>query len=261
MSEPVDPINGVLRGLVPALCGAAVLAVPGMPDTAKAMAAVLLTLVGAWLTATAGRTRLAAVQARFVPQDPVQRTAAVPTGAAPVAQFQAQPVASLPMPFAPAPAAPIQAHAVPQRPATLPPTTPHVSMGGPTPTTAGPDAVYLGPHADPAFPAWQLHWELRDGRTGAVPLPMGAQVKLGRHSESDVVVVSDEVSRTHLVFSVTRSAVHVTDLQSGNGTWHRKADGVELRLPAHAAVALQPWEQLRISNPWAIVLTLEPAGH
>ncbi len=257
MSEPVEPTSGVARGLVPALCGAAVLAVPGVPETPKVAVALLLALVGAWLTATAGRTRLQAVHARFVPPDPAQRTVAVqvPLALPPVTAAQAAPLAAAPVyhqpPVAPAP---------PTR-TPLPPTSPQMPLGGPTPTAIGPDPVYLGPHADPAFPAWQLHWQLRDGRNGAIPLPMGAQVKLGRHSESHIVVASDEVSRTHLVFSVTRAAVHVSDAGSGNGTWHRVGEGVFERMPAHAAVALQAWDQLRISEPWAIVLTLEPAGH
>ncbi|MBM4344603.1 MAG: FHA domain-containing protein [Deltaproteobacteria bacterium] len=249
MSEPVEPASGVVRGLVPALMGVAVLAVPGLPDTAKAAAAFLLALVGAWLTATAGRTRLAAVEGRFVPPDPAQRTATVQAARpAPTPADRVQtPLQDVPPMMAPV--APLATRA------------PSAPTGGPTPTAAGPDAVYLGPHADPAFPAWQLHWQLRDGRNGVVPLPMGAQIRLGRHSESDVVVASDEVSRTHLLFSVTRATVAVSDAQSGNGTWHRKGEGVWDRMPPHAAVALQAWDQLRISDPWAIVLTLEPAGH
>ncbi|MSQ84391.1 MAG: FHA domain-containing protein [Myxococcales bacterium] len=259
MTASLAPFSAVLRGAVPAVAGAAVLAVPGLPDTAKIAAAFLLVLGGAWLTATAGRSRLDGVRARFVPPEVVPVTDAQSA----MLPLTVMPMLIEPPPVAVAPAAyaPIAASSAPVPYAPPLPFSPP-SAAAPVPTEPrGPDAVYLGPSADPAFPAWQLHWQMNDGRQGVVPLPTGAQIKLGRHSESHVVVVSDEVSRTHLVFTVSRQGVQVADGGGANGSWLRVGEGNWQRLAAQQEVALKTWDQLRISDPWALVLTLEPAGH
>ena len=273
MTSSLTPFSAVLRGVVPALGGAVVLALPGLPDTPKIAVALLLVLVGAWLTAAAGRSRLDGVRGRFVPPE-----VAPVTGAQPFLM----PLTAMPMPIELVPVAvppagyrqtaatsAAVASTPPGRfaPSTVPfsaPAAPYSAPAAPTSVPSAPavpDAVYLGPSADPAFPAWQLHWQMNDGRQGVVPLPTGAQIKLGRHSESHVVVVSDEVSRTHLVFAVSRQGVQVADGGGANGTWLRVGEGNWQRMTAQQDVALKTWDQLRISDPWAIVLTLEPAGH
>ncbi len=138
-------------------------------------------------------------------------------------------------------------------------------QGQPTATAVvaghGPgEPVYLGPSADPAFPSWQLHWQLPDGRTGVVPLPLGDHITLGRQPDCHVVVAMDEVSRVHLLLQVAAGGVSAAETGSSNGTWLRKGEGIWARLTPQQPVSLGAWDQLRIAEPWAIVLTLEPAG-
>ena len=254
MSQPVAPLQGLLRGLAPALLALGVLAVPGVPELARAAVAVGLALVGAYLVAGAGRTRLQAVHARFVPPDLTQRTVAAVVPA--TAQVYAPPAA--PMVAAPA----VTSYSAPLAPVApvVPPSLAVPQQVVHTQRVNTDDPVYLGPTADPAFPAWQLHWQLQDGCTGVVVLPMGERVVLGRLAESHIVVVLAEVSRAHLNFAVTRAGVRVVDTGGANGSWLRKGEGRWDKLVANQSAQLSPWDQLRISDPWAIVLTLEPVS-
>lgn len=262
MSE-ASAAGSVARGAVLAAAGVGVLAVPMLPELARALAASGLVAAGAWWVASAGRERLDSVRARFVPPDSrtLARPAltAAPSPPASVPSMPAAPApAAMPAPIAPAPVQQPSASAVAAMYAPPPARAPEPRA---QPAAAGHDVVFLGPRADPAFPAFQLHWLASDGRTGVVPLPNGNDIKLGRHSESDIVVALNEVSRTHLLFAVSRTGVQVTDNGGSNGTYWNRGDGVWHKLSAKQPVALANWQQLRIAEPWAIVLTLEPAGH
>jgi len=59
-------------------------------------------------------------------------------------------------------------------------------------------------------------------------------------------------------FAVSANQVAVTELGSSNGTWLRHGQGVWIRLPPGEPMPMQARDQLRIADPWAMVVTLEP---
>ncbi len=225
------------RSAAIAALGLGVLAVPGLPVLAAVAVAVVAGLTAAWWLALAGRARLDSVELRFVP--PELPTIASPAPAAAAADGGAptgtERIAAAPVPLPTAAQTHFQA----------------------TPS----DVVTLGASADPAFPSWRLHWQLPDGREGLVVLPAGERTVLGRQSDCQIIVQLDEVSRNHLIFQVARQSVRVTETGSSNGTWRRSAGDSShtlwTRLSAGAPQPLAAGDQLRIADPWAIVLTLE----
>ena len=134
------------------------------------------------------------------------------------------------------------------------PVVPSISLG------AG--VVHHGERADPAFPLWQLAWDLPGGGKGTIVLPNGPEITLGRSEDSDVVVALTEVSRAHVSFSVTQGTVEVLELESRNGTWLNKGneDGTWERLAQKQRVPLKAYDSLRLADPWVIELTLVPLG-
>lgn len=204
--------------------------------------------VGVWLLLQAARPRLADAAARWTPPSP-------PVRATP----RAVPVAEPALGNAAVPAAPAtQAFAAPV-PQAAPAAAPHPALTQASrPVGSGPEPVRLGQTADPAFPSWQLHWQLPDGREGVVVLPSGPDVVFGRLEPAAVLADLTEVSRKHLRFAVSAQQVAVTELGSSNGTWLRHGQGVWVRLPPGESLPMQARDQLRIADPWAMVVTLEP---
>jgi len=211
-------------------------------------------LVGVWMLLQAARPQLADAAGRWKP--PVVNTARPPQAVAsglPLAQPHTQAVA-VPAAFAhpglaPASPAPTVAAAAPVA---------FAATQAPRPAPTASDVVRLGQTADPAFPSWQLHWQLPDGREGVVVLPSGPEVVFGRLEPAAVLADLTEVSRKHLRFAVSAQQVSVTELGSSNGTWLRHGQGVWIRLPPGEPMPMQARDQLRIADPWAMVVTLEP---
>lgn len=243
MSSPMAPAAAIGRSAAVAAAGLAVLVVPGLPAPAAAAVAALAGFAAAWWLALAGRARLDSVELRFVPPElpTLGATSAAPALAETPAPTGTERIAVAPVPV----------------PVPLP--TAAQTQFQATPS----DIVTLGSSADPAFPSWRLHWQLPDGREGLVVLPTGERTVLGRQSDCHIVVQLDEVSRNHLIFQVARQSVRVTETGSSNGTWYRSAGDSShtlwTRLPAGAPHVLAASDQLRIADPWAIVLTLESA--
>lgn len=214
-------------------------------------------LVAVWLLLQAARPRLAEAAGRWQPPPPVSARSAAPGLAdARLATF-AQPA---PQPFT-LPSQPTlqPQQALPPQPTLqgVAPGLTHATQVRPQPTQ-GPEPVRLGQTADPAFPSWQLHWQLPDGREGVVVLPSGKEVVFGRLEPATVLADLTEVSRKHLRFAVSAQQVSVTELGSSNGTWLRHGQGVWVRLPPGEPMPMQARDQLRIADPWAMVVTLEP---
>lgn len=254
MSPTPTNFAAMLRSAVFVGGALAALAVPGLPDPVRAAVATLLTAIAAAGLALAGRGRLANVEARFQPPDPallLRRRDATASQAMPQ---QATLASATPAAFSPqttgSTAFPPVAGAWAAQPGATAVVAGHL---------AG-EPVYLGPAADPSFPSWQLHWQLPDGRTGVVPLPLGERITLGRQPDCHVVAALEEVSRIHLILQVARAGVTVADTGSSNGTWLRQGEGIWTRMTGPQPVAFGAWDQLRIAEPWAIVWTLEPAG-
>lgn len=231
---------------------------PGLPAELRALAALAVASAAAVWLAKDGRERLSPVESRFQAPDPavLLRPASAPQrpGGGPVSQAT-QAAASLPIAVA--------ASLEPATVAVAAPSVPWQAQPAPSAVVAGRgpgEPVYLGPLADPAFPSWQLHWQLPDGRTGIVPLPLGDGITLGRQPDCHVVVAMEEVSRVHLVLQVSSSGVSAAETGSSNGTWLRQGEGIWARLAPQQPARLAAWDQLRIAEPWAIVLTLEPVG-
>jgi len=241
MANSVANAAAIGRSAAVAAAGLAVLAVPGVPVPAAAAVATLAGLGAAWWLALAGRARLDSVELRFVPPE--------------LPSLSAQPQALAPAESA----APTGTERIAAAPVPVPLPTAAQTQFQATPS----DIVSLGASADPAFPSWRLHWQLPDGREGLVVLPSGDRTVLGRQSDCQIVVQLDEVSRNHLIFQVARHSVRVTETGSSNGTWRRSAGDSShtlwTRLPAGAPQPLAAGDQLRIADPWAIVLTLESA--
>lgn len=250
----------LLRTAVIAALALGALAAPGLPAELRALLAMALAGAAAVWLAIDGRSRLQSVESRFQSPDPAvllrhgpppvaQKLSAAPDGPGNQTQVAASPPTAVPLIQAPA--------------AQAPPTV--AWQGNPMATAVvagrGPgEPVYLGPQADPAFPSWQLHWQLPDGRTGVVPLPLGDRITLGRQPDCHVVVAMSEVSRVHLLLQVSAAGVAAVETGTSNGTWLRKGEGIWARLTPQQPSALTAWDQLRIAEPWAIVLTLEPVG-
>lgn len=209
-------------------------------------------LVGVWMLLQAARPQLADAAARWKP--PTDNAARSPQAAAPGLSW-AQPAtqaAAAPPPLAHPALAPASATVAGHAPAAF------AATQAPRPAPAGSEAVRLGQTADPAFPSWQLHWQLPDGREGVVVLPSGPEVVFGRLEPAAVLADLTEVSRKHMRFAVSANQVAVTELGSSNGTWLRHGQGVWIRLPPGEPMPMQARDQLRIADPWAMVLTLEP---
>ena len=159
------------------------------------------------------------------------------------------PATKVPIDLAPAPrSAP---------PIPIPPAAPEL-----TPALA---LVHLGPEADPAWAAWQLRWEAVGHGHGAVPLPFGARVVLGRDARAEVVVRLDQISWHHLELDVRESEVLVTELGSTNGSRFEAApagsdgcDAPPTLLTPRQPVRWTPRASLALASPTAITLTLEP---
>lgn len=240
-----------------------VAAVPLQPAWLGAV--VLWTGLGAatFLLLGAARPRLASVAGRFVPPAPQRRAAAVaaPATAATLPGVALPQAAVVATGYAPALAAAVPAPASAYVPA-VPPTAAAMPQVTSAPLTsmaaAAVDLVRLGQTADPAFPSWQLHWQTPDGRQGVVVLPSGKDVVFGRLEPAAVLADLTEVSRKHLRFVVSGQQVAVAELGSSNGTWLRQGSGMWIRLPTGEPMPLQARDQLRIADPWAMVLTLEP---
>lgn len=254
---PTSSTGPLLRTAALALLAIGALLVPGIPAEGRTLAAMLIAGAAATLLARDGRARLNPVEGRFQPPDPATLLRTVAAAPRPTADAGAPVTRAAPL-LMPAESAPLPQTAA----ATI-----AVAAWQPQPTATmvvaghGPgEPVYLGPLADPAFPSWQLHWQLPDGRTGIVPLPLGESITLGRQPECHVVVAMDEVSRVHLVLQVASVGVSAAETGSSNGTWLRKGEGIWSRLAPQQPTALAAWDQLRIAEPWAIVLTLEPVG-
>lgn len=139
-------------------------------------------------------------------------------------------------------------------PIPIPPAAPEL-----TPALA---LVHLGPEADPAWAAWQLRWEAAGHGHGAVPLPFGARVVLGRDARADVVVRLDQISWQHLELDVRESEVLVTELGSTNGSRFESlaaaSDAPATPLTPRQPVRWTPRATLALASPTAITLTLEP---
>ena len=139
-------------------------------------------------------------------------------------------------------------------PIPIPPAAPEL-----TPALA---LVHLGPEADPAWAAWQLRWEAAGHGHGAVPLPFGARVVLGRDARADVVVRLDQISWQHLELDVRESEVLVTELGSTNGSRFEStaaaSDAPPTPLTPRQPVRWTPRATLALASPTAITLTLEP---
>ena len=93
---------------------------------------------------------------------------------------------------------------------------------------------------------------------GAGPAGVIAAETLRKHCPQDrITIVGDEKEAPY-------SRMAIPYLLIGNveekGTWLRKGEGIWARLTPQQPVSLGAWDQLRIAEPWAIVLTLEPAG-
>lgn len=269
--------SAIIRAAVPAGLGFAALVVPGLPVPAAAAIAAVGGLIGALSLAAAGRARLQGVELRFIPpelpawQPPIASPAALPQPglvadqAATSAMMPAPLPTSQQLPMGPVPARrpPSQGRAASAaqipRPGVPLATAAQTQMVG-----APSEVVSLGPSADPAFPSWRLHWQLPDGREGLVVLPSGDRTTLGRQGDCHIVVQLEEVSRVHLLLSVSRTSVQVTETGSSNGTWHRQGGAGHhapwSRIAPKSTISLAPSDQLRIADPWAIVLTLESAG-
>lgn len=261
MTTPQPSSAGPLaRTAVLAALAQGALVAPGLPVELRAALAMALAGAAAVWLAQDGRSRLQSAENRFQPPDPATLLRAPPPAARQLASGPAEaPVTPGHAP--PVLAPPLQPNQAPAAPA--PPTA--AWQGHPTATAVvagrGPgEPVYLGPQADPAFPSWQLHWQLPDGRTGIVPLPLGDRITLGRQPDCHVVVAMSEVSRVHLLLQVASAGVAAVETGTSNGTWLRKGEGIWARLTPQQPAALAAWDQLRIAEPWAIVLTLEPAA-
>jgi len=254
----------VAAGAVAAVTWLAVLAaVPLPPAWLGAVVLWLGVAAAAFLLLSAARPRLASAASRFVPPAPPRRPPQ--TGAPSTA-------AAMPVTAAPAPPVAVPTYAPAQTAAGVSPPTAVAAAPQPTgaamypvpglpaaTTTAGAlDLVRLGQTADPAFPSWQLHWQTPDGREGVVILPSGKDVVFGRLEPAAVLADLTEVSRKHLRFAVSGQQVAVAELGSSNGTWLRQGSGMWIRLPTGEPMPLQARDQLRIADPWAMVLTLEP---
>jgi hypothetical protein len=163
---------------------------------------------------------------------------------------------------APPPPAPPPSAAAPPSPAPepipvpipIPPAAPELA-----PALA---LVHLGPEADPAWAAWQLRWEAAGHGHGAIPLPFGARVVLGRDARADVVVRLDQISWHHLELDVRESEVLVTELGSTNGSRFEPlasaSDAPPTPLTPRQPVRWTPRASLALASPTAITLTLEP---
>ncbi len=240
MASHISNSAAVSRSAGVAALGLVAVAVPGVPVLAAAAVATLAGFAAAWWLALAGRSRIDSVELRFIPPE-LPSLAAAPPSVQPASANPATGMASVAAAPAPlATAAQTQFQAAPG------------------------DVVTLGSSADPAFPSWRLHWQLPDGREGLVVLPTGDRSVLGRQSDCHIVVQLDEVSRNHLIFQVHRNAVRVSETGSSNGTWYRSASDSShtlwTRLQPGALLPLAQSDQLRIADPWAIVLTLEAVG-
>jgi len=91
-----------------------------------------------------------------------------------------------------------------------------------------------------------------------VPLPTGEQIRLGRDETCDIVVDRNGVSRLHLVFDVSATAVVVADFGSTYGSAVRRPDSNWQGLVARQREALEAGCELRLAEPEAVTMTLVP---
>jgi len=215
------------------------------PDASAADEALLLlpavVAAGAILLALA-RRQLAPLDASWRPGDVVEGFERRSDRPAP-AEKSAPSTAAAPSRAVSAPAPP---------PAVRPPAPRRPEAPPPAPALVG-----LGPAADPAWASWVLRWDAGELGSGVVVLPSGDHVLFGRDGEADIVARIDQVSWHHLELAVRHAEVHVMDLGSSNGTWLR-ADGGETPLPPRTPTHLGAWQTLRLAEPPALTLTLEP---
>ena len=67
--------------------------------------------------------------------------------------------------------------------------------------------------------AWWLRYRSGRGPDRSVQLSPGAQLTVGRASESDIILDDPEISRSHAKLQMRAEGVWVVDLGSGNGTY------------------------------------------
>ena len=92
------------------------------------------------------------------------------------------------------------------------------------------------------------------GTTFGKTFPLAGAVVVGRHSECDISIPSEEVSRRHAQLKVTADGVMVEDLGSANGTYinnKRVREGL-----------LKPGDELRLDNLRFLLIApgMEPAA-